>query len=45
MKIELNKKINSLEISKTCETSSSSAVGGSLPLFMILVTVLIVEDE
>lgn len=29
----------------TCETSSSSADGGSLPLFMIFVPVLIVDTE
>jgi hypothetical protein len=29
----------------TCATSSSTAVGGSLPLFMILVPVLIVDKK
>jgi hypothetical protein len=38
------KKID-VEINRTCETSSSSVVGGSLPLFTILVLVLIVDDE
>jgi len=34
-----------VKINRTCETSSSSVVGGSLPLFTIFVLVLIVDDE
>jgi len=36
---------NKKNIRYTCETSSSIAVGGSLPLFTILVPVLIVDKK